>query len=108
MDYTARPHRRLQRLRNVVERVSARQRKPTTPTAVHVSTRAPPSAAAEDSHAFGAILQRLRPFRRQRHVVIEGGVDVLLPYLPRQLVEQLDRVAVGIADIQAVGHAMLD
>src|ERR1700730_13422175 len=38
----------------------------------------------------------------------EGALDVLAPDLARQLVQDLDAVAVGVADVEAVGHAVID
>src|SRR5206468_8772399 len=47
-------------------------------------------------------------FGRQLLGMAEGTLDVLAPDLARQLVEDLDAVAVGVADIEAVRHAVID
>src|SRR5437764_12719977 len=39
---------------------------------------------------------------------IERALDVVAPDLARQFVQDLDPVAVGITDIEAVGHAVID
>src|SRR5216684_4436074 len=47
-------------------------------------------------------------FGRHRLGVVERALDVLAPYLARQFVQHLDAVAVGVADVEAVGHAVID
>ena len=39
--------------------------------------------------------------------VVEGGVDVALPHLGRDVVEHLEAVAVGIGDVGGVGHPVV-
>jgi hypothetical protein len=58
--------------------------------------------------AFGTVLQRLRPLGRQRNVMVDCGLDVALPDLTRQLVSQFHRITIGVADVKAVGGAVLD
>src|SRR5258706_6493507 len=52
--------------------------------------------------------QRLGTFGRPLLGIVQGGIDIVLPILPRQFVEQLDAVAVRIVDVDAVGHAVID
>src|SRR4051794_25625038 len=60
---------------------------------------------AEGRHAFDAILEGFGTFRRQGLGPIEGAVDVAFPDLARQVVDELDAVAVGVVDVEAMGHA---
>src|SRR5262249_5379496 len=57
---------------------------------------------------LGAVREGLDALGRQLLGVIQRRVDIALPDLTRQLVEQLDAVAVGIVDVEAVGHTMVD
>src|SRR6266542_5695678 len=54
----------------------------------------------------GLVDQRLGTFRRELLGIVLGAVDVAFPDLARQLVEDLDPVAVGIRDVHAVRHAV--
>src|SRR3989442_6325034 len=55
-----------------------------------------------------AIDQGLLPVRGKQLDVVLCRVDVPLPHLPRQLVQHLDAVAIGIGNVHAVGHAVVD
>ena len=52
--------------------------------------------------------QRVGAFGRERLREVLRAVDVVLPHLARQLVEDLDAVPVGIRDVHAMGHAVID
>ena len=52
--------------------------------------------------------QRLGTFRGEHLCVVLRGVDVAPPDLARQLVEHFDPVTIGIRDVDAVGHAVVD
>src|SRR5258706_448534 len=56
----------------------------------------------------GVIGEGLVAFRRQSLGIIERALNVLAPHLARQFVQHLDAVAVRVADIEAVGHAVID
>src|SRR5579863_3450849 len=45
---------------------------------------------------------------RQLNVRIERRVDIALPNLARQFVKQLNAVAVGVVDIEALRRAVID
>src|SRR5947208_7658299 len=57
---------------------------------------------------IGVVDKGLLAFGRQLLGVAESTLYVLAPNLARQLVEDLDAVAVGVADIEAVRHAVID
>src|SRR3984885_7022091 len=63
---------------------------------------------AEARRLVDLVDQRRVAFGRQVLGVVERGVDIAFPHVARQLVEQLDAVAVGVADIEAAGHAVID
>ncbi len=56
----------------------------------------------------GVIGEGLVAFRRQSLGIIERALNVVAPHLARQFVQHLDAVAVRVADIEAVGHAVID
>ncbi|MFT7650492.1 MAG: hypothetical protein ACI8Y4_005264 [Candidatus Poriferisodalaceae bacterium] len=41
-------------------------------------------------------------------VVIQGVVDFVAPYLVWEVVDHFDGVTVGVIDLGAMGHAMVD
>src|SRR6516162_7657795 len=47
-------------------------------------------------------------FGRQLLGMAEGALDIVAPDLARQLVKDLDAIAVRVADVEAVGHAVID
>src|SRR5205814_7609464 len=46
-------------------------------------------------------------FGRHRLGVVDGALDIVAPHLARQFVEDLDAVAVGVDDVEAVRHAVI-
>src|SRR5438105_14485532 len=61
-----------------------------------------------EARVVRAVGQRGLGVGRDALGVVLGALDVVLPDLARQLVEDLDAVAVGIGDVHAVGHAVVD
>src|ERR1700730_10250923 len=52
--------------------------------------------------------QRRLPLDGKLLRVVLGAVDVVLPHLARQLVQDLDAVPIRIGDVHAMGHAVVD
>src|SRR5262249_7401868 len=67
-----------------------------------------PNRSAETRRVLEVVLERGLALGRQYLEVVEPGIDIAFPHLPRQFVEQLHAVAIGIADVDAVGHAVVD
>src|SRR5215471_20481940 len=61
-----------------------------------------------EARHIGTVAESFSTFGRQLLGVIQGAVNVALPNFTRQLVEQLDAITVGIMNIKAVGHTMVD
>src|SRR6516164_5229048 len=57
---------------------------------------------------IGVVDKGLVAFGGQLLGMAEGSLDVVAPDLARQLVKNLDAIAVGVADVEAVGHAVID
>lgn len=86
---------------------------PRPPPAMQQRVDSPPASmrgglGSEPCEVRRAIRQRLLSFGRYCDVVIQRGVDVALPDLARQFIQNLDTVAVWVADIGAMRHAVLD
>src|SRR5712691_10608124 len=71
------------------------------PSSLHSGRRPEP-------RIVGAVDERGLVVGWQAFGVVLGALDVVLPDLARELVEDLDAVAVGIRDVHAVGHAVID
>src|SRR5215469_18284140 len=63
---------------------------------------------AETGRLLDLVDQRGFAFGRQVLGPVERSVDVVFPHLAPQFVEQLDTVAVGVANIDAARHAVID
>src|SRR6516162_4558300 len=56
----------------------------------------------------GVVDKSLVALGRHRLGVVDRALDIVAPYLARQFVEHLDAVTVGIDDVEAVRHAVVD
>jgi hypothetical protein len=63
---------------------------------------------AEARGVFQIVDQRFLALGRQQLEIVQAFVDVGFPHLARQFVQQFYTVTVGVVDIDAVGHAMID
>src|SRR5262249_10281585 len=63
---------------------------------------------AAEARRIGAVDQRLGTLGRQVFEPVDARVDVIFPHLARQLVQELDAIAVGVVDVDAVRHAVVD
>src|SRR6266700_1506602 len=68
----------------------------------------PRASSPEARRVLEIVLERRLALGRQSLEIIQARVDIAFPHLPRQLVEQLDAIAVGVADVDAVGDAVID
>src|SRR6516165_8458550 len=57
---------------------------------------------------IGIVDKSLVAFGGQLLGMAEGALDIVAPDLARQLVKNLDAIAVRVADVEAVGHAVID
>src|SRR5215471_3704173 len=63
---------------------------------------------AEGRYTLSAVLKSLRTFGGEVFHVVQRALNIVLPDVLGQVVHELDAIAVGIVDVEAVGHAVLD